>query len=479
MTSLALPKLASLPSVPGNSVAAPAKTVAFPNLMNLLLGGEEAEPLSHDHVGQGLPPASGHQASLAGEPAKPFAIFVPTVPTLATPIGRTQSIRKSSGKTGESAGPTPVKKENTAPTVIAAVPQMVPAPTPLPLALGLPAAPEAAPTTLAVARKTGGSQRDQGQDQDQEAQPAPLSVAIAAPVLPPAAAPVISAPKTAPEPMLQQAPAIDVPAPSTARQAPYELAFGARLTRTEAAPQTPEAIQTPAPAHSAATPAQTIVETLKEAPPAGQAAPAQPAAQPEAAAQPAKAAAIAVKAVVKPETPEDRPAAPETGKTSFTAAVSATPGHSDPGPSAAKEDVKAQHALPIPEPEPARKTEPVRDLTFKIDQVEIKVQDRAGEVRVSVHSANPELTAGMRQQLGDLAQRLDHGGYHSETWKPTPETAAAPASQNRDLPGNQQQSQQQQEQQQQSQRQKKSKQPQWLQEMNHSLNPPLEGTPRI
>jgi len=51
-------------------------------------------------------------------------------------------------------------------------------------------------------------------------------------------------------------------------------------------------------------------------------------------------------------------------------------------------------------------------------QVQVRVVERAGEIKVAVHTPNTELAQSMREQLGDLVQRLERTGYHTETWQP-------------------------------------------------------------
>jgi hypothetical protein len=136
----------------------------------------------------------------------------------------------------------------------------------------------------------------------------------------------------------------------------------------------------------------------------------------------------------------------------------------------------------LPDAAAASKVEPIRDLSIRIgntagNQVDVKIQERAGEVHVSVLSSNSALTSDLRQQVGDLVGKLDRAGYHAETFKPT-SSAASPQSpsqsdsgQERDSSGGRQQQQQQQEtaRQQFMGRQKRSNQAQWLQQMNGSF----------
>jgi hypothetical protein len=136
----------------------------------------------------------------------------------------------------------------------------------------------------------------------------------------------------------------------------------------------------------------------------------------------------------------------------------------------------------LPDAATASKTEPVRDLSIRIgntagNQVDVKIQERAGEVHVSVLSSNSALTSDLRQQVGDLVGKLDRAGYHAETFKPNSSTPSpqspnqSDSGQERESSGGRQQQQQQQEtaQQQFMGRQKRSNQAQWLQQMNGSF----------
>jgi hypothetical protein len=145
-------------------------------------------------------------------------------------------------------------------------------------------------------------------------------------------------------------------------------------------------------------------------------------------------------------------------------------------PQDARPDVAA-----LPEAGAMSRSEPVRDLSIRIgnnpgNQVDVKIQERAGEVHVSVLSSSPSLTSDLRQQVGDLVGKLDRAGYHAETFKPTSSTPSQQTSnqseqgQDRDSSGGRQQQQQQETAQQQFLgRQKRSNQTQWLQQMNGSF----------
>jgi hypothetical protein len=88
-------------------------------------------------------------------------------------------------------------------------------------------------------------------------------------------------------------------------------------------------------------------------------------------------------------------------------------------------------AVPLREAKP----EPVRDLTMVIpgrlsegrqqDNVQVRVTDRAGEVRVAVHTGDLQLAHSLRGQLGELVTRLEQTGYRAQTWQPA-EASAGP-----------------------------------------------------
>jgi hypothetical protein len=133
-------------------------------------------------------------------------------------------------------------------------------------------------------------------------------------------------------------------------------------------------------------------------------------------------------------------------------------------------------AAAIPATDGTPKSEPVRDLSIRIgdspgNQVDVKIQERGGEVHVAVLSSSPSLNNDLRQQVGDLVGKLDRAGYHAETFKPSTSTTSQQASNQSDAgqqqssPGSQQQ-QQEEARQQFVGRQKKTNPSQWLAQMN-------------
>jgi hypothetical protein len=135
-------------------------------------------------------------------------------------------------------------------------------------------------------------------------------------------------------------------------------------------------------------------------------------------------------------------------------------------------------AAALPDTSASPKSEPLRDLSLRIgtsptNQVEVKLQERAGELHVAVLSSSPALTTDLRQQVGDLVGKLDRAGYHAETFGASP-SLASKQSDSQSGAGQQQEPsgrQQPQDQQQNPGGRKRPNQPQWLQEMNTSFGP--------
>lgn len=106
--------------------------------------------------------------------------------------------------------------------------------------------------------------------------------------------------------------------------------------------------------------------------------------------------------------------------------TAATPAHvSRPAEHALpKETATPEAAAPLEIQEPAvPRTEPARDISFRIashsaDAVDVKLVDRAGQIHVSVRSADPALTKSLQANISDLAGKLEHSGFHAETSVP-------------------------------------------------------------
>ncbi|MDQ2901738.1 MAG: hypothetical protein M3Y07_18360, partial [Acidobacteriota bacterium] len=82
---------------------------------------------------------------------------------------------------------------------------------------------------------------------------------------------------------------------------------------------------------------------------------------------------------------------------------------------------------PLPEPPAAKTADAMRDISLRLtdaskEQVEVRLFERSGELRVSVHSGDAQLNSELRNGLGDLAGKLEKSGFETETWRPSPET---------------------------------------------------------
>jgi hypothetical protein len=289
------------------------------------------------------------------------------------------------------------------------------------------------------------------------------------------------------EPLPKQAPVelkpLALPAietnPTSSR---YELAFSAKIREITPAPA-PETVTPPTPKNSAPAPVlQSSAPVTPTATPALDAPPPAPLIT-----KPDELKSIAQTKSSDDKSNQDKsdsnanpPALPlQATRTTF---LPVAPLQTNPAPPTSSRDVEPARPPVAAPPEPTLqpKTEPLRDLAIRLSpdgsgQVDLKIQERAGEVHVAVHSASPELTSDLRQHIGDLVTNLDRSGFRTETYKPTAETSSATASRSagqsahdpqQDLPGRQQ-SQQHQQQQQPFGRPRKSKQPQWLTEMNN------------
>jgi hypothetical protein len=72
-------------------------------------------------------------------------------------------------------------------------------------------------------------------------------------------------------------------------------------------------------------------------------------------------------------------------------------------------------------PEPA--AQPVsRDVSLHLadgeSSVDIRMAERAGEIRVTVHTPDRELANSLRADLPDLVSKLRQSGFQAEAWRP-------------------------------------------------------------
>ena len=132
-------------------------------------------------------------------------------------------------------------------------------------------------------------------------------------------------------------------------------------------------------------------------------------------------------------TTTSRPAA-ETG---VDRRLASSPAASAPAePRAAARPVIAQAApapdlrsIPAPEVARAASNEPIaRDFSLRLPNpnadagnVDLRLQDHAGELRVSVRTPDPALTRDLREGLSNLVGRLEQTGFRTELWVPAAE----------------------------------------------------------
>ncbi len=82
------------------------------------------------------------------------------------------------------------------------------------------------------------------------------------------------------------------------------------------------------------------------------------------------------------------------------------------------------------EPAPSEAPEPVRDIRLRLsgqrqERVELQLRDRGGEIKVAVRTPDVRLSEDLRAALPHLGERLERGGYATETWRPEPPAARA------------------------------------------------------
>jgi hypothetical protein len=75
----------------------------------------------------------------------------------------------------------------------------------------------------------------------------------------------------------------------------------------------------------------------------------------------------------------------------------------------------------------AAKTAAVRDMKFEVTggerRVEVRLSERAGEVKMTVRTADAPLASTLRENLPALSARLAESGFKSEAWRPAASSA--------------------------------------------------------
>ncbi len=104
-----------------------------------------------------------------------------------------------------------------------------------------------------------------------------------------------------------------------------------------------------------------------------------------------------------------------------TASIEPPPKRHTPAPADAASPRATEHASATPSP--AKTAAPVREFVLQIPsslgkRVEVHVAECAGRVRVTVRSADPQVTAALRLDLGELVRTVTGKGMRIETWTP-------------------------------------------------------------
>ncbi len=313
-----------------------------------------------------------------------------------------------------------------------------------------------------------------------------MTVALSTPVVP---APVVAAKPAAERPQAMtalspvlletQPPQLAVKSDETPRAPQTQVAFTAKIT-----PAPSNASQPIPPASQQTQAASSPVEAAPVQPPTkdqsagnGAEGDGDPTPKPTTTKAPSKASNNTV--------PQPDTNVPVTAQPAFATVIPTAPSASQANTAGPRTDVAGAQPSPearptaaaLPETSTIAKSEPVRDLSIRIgdsssNQVDVKIQERAGEVHVAVQSSSPSLTTDLRQQVGDLVGKLDRAGYHAEIMKPAAADASSKQTANTgqdSAPG--QNKQQQDNPPQRFARQKRANQSQWLQQMNGSLGP--------
>jgi hypothetical protein len=122
--------------------------------------------------------------------------------------------------------------------------------------------------------------------------------------------------------------------------------------------------------------------------------------------------------------PANLPAAPPQSSIhapAVTAPIEPRPERHAPAPADAPRPRATEHALATPAP--TKTATPVREFVLQIPsslakRVEVHVAECAGRVRVTVRSADPQVTAALRLDLGELVRTVTGKGMRIETWTP-------------------------------------------------------------
>jgi hypothetical protein len=272
------------------------------------------------------------------------------------------------------------------------------------------------------------------------------------------------------------------------RNHPWIQMRGNPLTHRTAA-ATPNGNQQPNPALNAVSeqPSQVLADKLLSAAPNARQSAGTQNTEPPTSAQTASRGTGSASAVTSVAGPQAAPAGPQNAGAPMVIAPAsslASPDSRNSGAAKPEADSRTPQFLE-PQNEPTGRTgESVRDISFQLsnkDQgaVQVRLSERAGELRVSVRTPDSGLTRGLREGLSDLVGRLEHNGYRTETWQPADGGRSSAGDQGHDSPAQHGSSQRQnsgepqsgagQRQNSQNQQQSDAQAPKWVGELESSL----------
>jgi len=270
---------------------------------------------------------------------------------------------------------------------------------------------------------------------------------------------------------------------TAAAQGASDLAFAARMFESDPQQASDKTVSAGAPGVAPATPTQASTgfqagsESLADAAANQTNGPASPAGPVE-----DSQLAVAVTKAALPSNEDSRNQSAHAGQPEVNSVPSDAPGAADreSTPGTAAEVREAGAARPV-EPEPPPAPPVSHDVSLRLadgqnNNVDIRMSERAGEIRVTVHTPDGNLANSMRSELPDLVGKLRQTGYQAETWRPAapPQTdgerrSGADSSPQQHSTGGRRDGRQQQQQQQQN-------QPRWVGEWNMSLDPGQESS---
>jgi hypothetical protein len=125
----------------------------------------------------------------------------------------------------------------------------------------------------------------------------------------------------------------------------------------------------------------------------------------------------------KPQNGGSEPAAASLAHVAAGAPDVRPGGDGNSGGRSAAAQPQPQAASPQTDPPASARPAAAHDIQLQVggegaSRVEVRVTERAGDVHVSVSTADSRLAGEMRQDLPSLSARLEQSGFHAETWQP-------------------------------------------------------------